>query len=224
MIKNLNEKQLFKGIGTVILHFVVLVLLQIPFLYFTENPYIYYLIPNILVMIMFIIIYRKELINNIKDLKKNYKKVLLTTLKFWIIGFIIMYLSSLLINLLPIKTSINQQENINLLRNYQLLEILIACIIAPITEEIVFRLSFKGFTDNKWFYSITTGLIFAGVHILSSISNPLMLIHIIPYAALGIAFGYAYANTDNIYGTMLMHALHNTISILELLIIGGIIL
>jgi membrane protease YdiL (CAAX protease family) len=45
-----------------------------------------------------------------------------------------------------------------------------------------------------------------------------MLLHIIPYSAVGVAFGYAYKEHNNIIGTMLIHAIHNTIAIIEIII------
>ncbi len=224
MIKNLNEEQLFKGIGIVLLHFVLLILLEIPFLYLTKNEYIIYLIPYTLTMIFFIILYRKKLKKDFQKFKKNYKPVLKTSLKYWAIGFFIMYISGIIINILPIDNVVNQVENTSLLKSYPIIEIAIACLIAPITEEIVFRLSFNKFTKNKWLFAFTTGLLFALIHVLSSLKSPIMLIYLLPYGALGVTFGLAYFETDNIYGTMSVHALHNTISIIELLIIGGIIL
>lgn len=50
-----------------------------------------------------------------------------------------------------------------------------------------------------------------------------MLVYLIPYSALGIAFAYAYKKTDNIYGVILIHGLHNAISLLEIIILGGLL-
>ena len=227
MKKNLDSIKLVKGIGIVLLHFVLIYLFQIPFLLFTKNIYITTIPAYALTMLVFILIYKKELKDNIKDFKKNYKKILLTSIKYWLIGFALMYLSAIIINKLPIDNVVNQQQNDNLLKTYPIIEILIACLFAPITEEIVFRLSFKKFINNRWIYAITTGLIFAFIHVLSSLllyKTPIMLVYLIPYGSLGIMFGLAYFKTDNIYGTIIVHALHNTISILELLLIGGILL
>ena len=227
MKKNLDTLKLVKGIGVVLMHFALIYILQIPFLLFTENLYATTIPAYFLTMMFFIILYRKELKEDLKDFKKNHKKILITTLKYWLLGFALMYVSGIIINLLPIDTVVNQQQNSDMLKTYPILEILIACLFAPITEEIVFRMSFKGFTDNKWLYAITTGLIFGFVHILTSLlmyKTPLMLIYLLPYGSLGIVFGFAYFKTDNIYGNMIFHALHNAISILELLLIGGILL
>ena len=46
-----------------------------------------------------------------------------------------------------------------------------------------------------------------------------MILHIIPYSTMGIAFGYAYKEHNNIIGTMIIHAIHNTIAIIEIMIL-----
>ncbi len=231
MIKDLNEKKLFKGIGTVLLYFFLAIVYQIPFIFliekknFSSNWSLF--IVQIILVLTFILIYRKDLKSDLKDFKKNWKKILTTTAKCWIIGFIIMIISSSFISLLPIKNVTNQSENIAMFKAAPILEIIIVTIMAPITEEIVYRLSFKRFTNYKWLFVFVTGLIFGFVHVMTSITsvqNLIMLVYLIPYGALGCAFGYAYFKTDNIYGTMVFHSLHNLISILELLLIGGILL
>jgi len=231
MIEDLNEKKLFKGIGATLAHFGLLIIFQIPFIFLMDKSKlgtsIAYLMPYILTMIVFIAIYIKDLKKDFKDFKKNYKKILTTTFKYWLCGFIIMYISGILINLLPIEKVINQQQNAELFYSYPIVEIIIVCLLAPITEEIVFRLSFKKFSNYKWLYATVTGLLFAFIHVITSlieVKSAIMLIYLIPYGSLGIAFGLAYHKTDNIYGTIFFHALHNAISILELLLIGGIIL
>ena len=105
-----------------------------------------------------------------------------------------------------------------------LIEEICAIILAPIIEELVFRRSLIKFTSNKHIYALTTGLIFGFIHITSSINSIndlIMLLYIIPYSSVGIALGYAYKKTNNIYGTLIMHSIHNAIAILELIIIGG---
>lgn len=231
MLKNLNEKQLFKGIGAVLLHFFLSFAAQIPFIFLYQkeiiSSYTLIFLTYITMMIIFILIYRKSLIKDLKDFKKNFKKILLTTLKYWLIGFAIMFVFSYIIRLFPIREIDNQAENIKLLKATPIFASLIYIVLAPVTEEIAYRLSFNKFTNNKWLFAITTGFIFGLVHVISSISKPsdlIMLIYLIPYCSLGITFGLAYQENDNIYGTMIFHSLHNTISILELLIIGGIVL
>ena len=134
-----------------------------------------------------------------------------------------MLVSSIVINQFNINTTNNQDANINLFIQAPILQAICAIILAPIIEELVFRRSFKDFTTNPIIFSLTTGLIFGLVHITSSLTSPqdlIMFVHLIPYSSVGIALGYAYKkNNNNIIGTMLIHALHNTIAIIEILIL-----
>lgn len=225
-----NLKETLKGIGILCLYYILQLLFSMPFIFlikshtiseYTATLFVYMLFP-----IPFILIYLKDLKKDLKDFKINYKKILLTSLKYWLIGTIIMIISSILISIIGIKENINQEANINMLKNAPIVEILCAVIFGPIVEELVFRRGLKNFTSNKHIYAITTGLIFAFIHIISSISNNsdiIMLIYLIPYGALGIAFGYAYKKTNNIFGNIAIHSIHNLISLIEILIIGVIV-
>jgi membrane protease YdiL (CAAX protease family) len=230
MNKLFDLKETLKGIGIICLYYIFQLLFSMPFIFLikshTISEYTATLFVYILLPIPFILIYLKDLKKDFKQFKTNYKKILLTTLKYWLVGIIIMIISSIVIALFGISDNINQEANINMLKQAPIIEILCAVIFGPILEELVFRRGLKNFTSNKHVYAITTGLIFAFIHIISSISNNsdiIMLIYLIPYGALGIAFGYAYKKTNNIFGTITFHSIHNLISLLEILLIGVIV-
>ncbi len=230
MNKLFDLKETLKGIGIICLYYIFQLLFSMPFIFLikshTISEYTATLFVYILLPIPFILIYLKDLKKDFKQFKTNYKKILLTTLKYWLVGIIIMIISSIVIALSGISDNTNQEANINMLKQAPIIEILCAVIFGPILEELVFRRGLKNFTSNKHVYAITTGLIFAFIHIISSISNNsdiIMLIYLIPYGALGIAFGYAYKKTNNIFGTITFHSIHNLISLLEILLIGVIV-
>jgi membrane protease YdiL (CAAX protease family) len=230
MNKLFDLKETLKGIGIICLYYIFQLLFSMPFIFLikshTISEYTATLFVYILLPIPFILIYLKDLKKDFKQFKTNYKKILLTTLKYWLVGIIIMIISSIIIALSGISDNTNQEANINMLKQAPIIEILCAVIFGPILEELVFRRGLKNFTSNKHVYAITTGLIFAFIHIISSISNNsdiIMLIYLIPYGALGIAFGYAYKKTNNIFGTITFHSIHNLISLLEILLIGVIV-
>ena len=91
-------------------------------------------------------------------------------------------------------------------------------IYAPLTEELTFRKSIKDAISSKWFYVITSGLVFGLLHIIGYIKDWTDLIFLIPYSALGIAFALLYHKTDNIYCPMTMHMMHNLIAVITYLI------
>lgn len=219
-----NFKELIKGILVICSYFILQIIFMMPFIFLliknmiSEN--IVYLFIFSGLTILYLIAYRKSLIEDIKDFKKNYKKILSITIKYWLIGLIVMITSSLIITFIGVDNSNNQNTNIELFKQAPFIQAFIAITLAPIIEELVFRRSFKNFTNNKILFALTTGLIFGGIHVISSITsfNDLkMLIHIIPYSSVGIAFGLAYKEHNNILGTVITHSLHNIIAVLEIL-------
>lgn len=217
-------KELVKGLLVIGSYFLLQIILIIPFAFLLLQNKIsestIYLFIFLGMAITYLIAYRKTIINDIKSLKKNYKKIFKTTLKYYLIGLGIMLVSSLIIGSLKLGDSANQEANIELFKQAPIFQAFIAIILAPIIEELVFRRSFRDFTNNKILFALVTGLIFGGIHVVSSINSIkdiAMLLHLIPYSSVGIAFGLAYKEHNNIAGTMIFHAIHNTIAILEIM-------
>lgn len=96
------------------------------------------------------------------------------------------------------------------------------CIYAPLSEELIFRHSFKEVFKKKYVYILASGFIFGALHVISSINTWQDWLHLIPYCSLGIAFSSLYYKTDNIFSTITMHALHNTMTLLLVFIGSGI--
>lgn len=97
-------------------------------------------------------------------------------------------------------------------------------ILAPFIEELIFRKAFKDAIKSKWLFVLTSGIVFGCLHVVGSISSLYEILYIIPYSSLGIAFALAYHETDNIFSSIFLHFLHNTI-VMSLVIFGmGVIL
>ena len=221
-----NLKELIKGFLVICSYFVLQVILATPFIFFIEKKIISYntslLFIYIGLTIIYLLAYRKNIIEDLKDFKKNYKHILKRTIKYWLIGLIIMILSTYVINLFNVPVNDNQESNISFFKEAPLIQATCSIILAPIIEELVFRRSFKNFTNNPILFGLVTGLLFGFVHIISSLTGPqdlIMFAHLIPYSAVGIAFGYVYKEHNNIIGTMLIHSLHNLIAIIEIIIL-----
>ena len=93
-------------------------------------------------------------------------------------------------------------------------------IYAPFIEELIYRkaikdcfIPYKQNKINKYLCVITSGLIFAALHVIDS-GSAIDYIYIIPYLSLGIAFALLYYNTNNIFSTISLHFLHNTVTLL----------
>ena len=220
--KFFNFKSLLKGIGYLVLFIILPSIISIPFNFIkNQNNLVYNLqtiITYIIISIIFILLSLKDIKQGIKTFNKQTLK---KSLLYWLIGLIIMLVSSTIIGLIGIDLPSNETANRTQLYEYPITQIITSIIFAPIIEEIIFRQSFKDLSSNKHIYAIFTGLFFGLMHLPDAFTNSTMLIHLIPYASCGIAFGYIYKDTDNIIATMVPHSLHNLISILKLFIIGG---
>ena len=174
-------------------------------------------INDLLLLIIFISIYKKTIKKDFHDyFNKNYKNNIKESFSTWLIGFGIMIASNLLIAILT-KGQLSQNEETvrGLIDKYPLYMTFQVMLYAPITEELIFRKSIKDFITNKKLYIIISGLIFGGLHVITSItSNPLSYLYLIPYCSLGFVFAYLYQKTDNIFSTTVAHSFHNSLALL----------
>lgn len=168
-------------------------------------------ISSLIITILLILLYRKELISEFKTFKKNISENLDIGFKYWMIGLLLMVVSNLIINFIFNAGQANNEEAVQkMISAVPYLVLISAGILAPITEEIVFRKTFKDIINNKIFYVIISGLVFGYLHVASA-DTIQQFLYIIPYSSLGICFAISYSKTDTIYTSMSMHMLHNII-------------
>ncbi len=215
--KFINVKELLKGILIFILFCFSSLFQLIPITLFnikrtTSNSIILSTFSNICLLIILIIIYRRELIKEFKLFKKNLLENLDTGIKYWLIGLLVMMISNIIITyILGLNQAQNEQAVQKMINKMPIMMLITAGFIAPITEEITFRKTFKNMFLNKYLFIILSGLVFGSMHVITSYSNPLELLYIIPYGSLGMTFATMYYKTDTIYTSISMHMLHNTI-------------
>lgn len=214
--------EILKGVMTIIIFLSSSYLQVIPILLFnididnytTSDLAIVNTITDIILLIILVALYHKELKIEFKSFKKNYKTDLDIGLKYWLVGLIVMCVSNILIGLITsLNTSSNEEAVQGLITATPYLMLLTAGIIAPITEELTFRKGISKIFKNKWVYVIASGLIFGFLHVMGS-SNLLEYLYIIPYGSLGFFFALTYYETRNIYPSICMHAIHNSALVL----------
>ena len=119
--------------------------------------------------------------------------------------------SNIIINfVINLGQAANEQAVQQMISSLPWLMLINAGIIAPCTEEIVFRKGFKKAFPNKWLFIISSALIFGLLHVITTMTQPLELLYIIPYGALGGAFACIYQKTESIYPSIAMHMFHNS--------------
>ncbi len=217
---NNKTKNILKSIGII---FLLLTFSSLFFLIFNINKeiisdreyLIYYSVSNLILLGIFIYIYKNTITKDLSYFKKNFLKNFFISFKYWLIGLIIMYISNYIItHILNMNIASNEISVRNFINISPLLMLFNTCIYSPITEELAFRKSIKDCISNKWIYILTSGLSFGLLHIINNINSPLSLLYLIPYGAFGITFATLYYKTNNIYSTITIHAMHNTLAII----------
>ncbi len=183
---------------------------------------IYSLVCDITFLILIIVAYHKTLIKDFKNFFSDFLNNIETSFKYWFAGFCIMIVSNLIITVIMQGGMATNEEQVRTLIGaaplYMLFDV---AIYAPFTEELIFRKGFRDIFKNKWIYILASGITFGSLHVLSSLTSISALLYLIPYCSLGIAFAYSYYKTNNIFSTISMHMLHNTLAI-TIYFIGGI--
>ena len=159
------------------------------------------LFSDIILLLVLILIYRKELIIENID----------TGIKCWLIGLFVMMVSNIILNIVFKAGGANNEKSVQqMIKSLPWLMIILVGFIGPIIEELVFRKGFRKAFKNKYLFIILSGTIFGAMHIISS-NDPLQILYLIPYSSLGIAFAISYEKTDTIFTPITLHILHNTI-------------
>lgn len=166
-------------------------------------------ISSLIVTSLLVILYRKDLIKEFKIFKDNLSENIDVGIKYWLLGLVGMMVSNLILN---VVLNAGQAENEELVQKMidtmPYLLLISAGILAPITEELVFRKAFKDNIKNKIIFPIVAGLVFGYLHVAGA-SSLVQFLYIIPYSSLGIAFAVTYNKTNTVFTSISMHMFHN---------------
>ena len=154
-------------------------------------------------------------------MKKNFTDRALLSINCWVVGCLIMTISSMLISLV-LKQEVSENESLvrESIKLAPLYMLFTCSIVAPIFEEMVFRRSLYGLIKHKWLFILLSGLSFGLLHVIGNYNSALDFLYVIPYGAMGCCFAYLLSKTNNITLPIIIHMLHNTI-LVSVQIIGG---
>lgn len=182
------------------------------------------LFSNLCLLIILFVLYWKDLKRDFKTFKKNFLKNIDIGFKYWFLGLIIMMASNFLIVIfVPKAVAGNEQAVQELIKASPWISLISTGILAPIIEEITFRKTFRDIIKDEKLFILLSGIVFGGLHVVLSLNSFFDLALLVPYCSLGIAFGYVYSKTKNVFTSTFMHMFHNTIftllSIVTMLVI-----
>ena len=172
------------------------------------------IIYELFILLTVIFIYLKTIVNDFIDYKQNIKYYINNYLKYWFLNLGLMMITNIIIiNITNINSSTNQEYITKLLGKYPLYTIVATILIAPLTEELIFRLNIRKIFKNNIVFIITSGLVFGALHmtVATSIKE---LLFIIPYSIPGFIFAYTLVKSNNIFVPIGLHFIHNTIMLL----------
>ena len=107
------------------------------------------------------------------------------------------------------EMALNQELVESALAAMPLVMIITIVLLAPVVEEIIFRLVLMNLFNWKPIYNlIFSSFIFGLMHVVVG-----GLIHIIPYFLMGLVFGYFYLKNNNIWHVTILHMLHNGLTV-----------
>lgn len=186
---------------------------------FIKNLDILELVCNILFILVLYLMYFKDLNREAKTYSKNFKDSFFKGLKYYFLGLMAMIFFNLILSFIMKGVSANEDTVRNMLFSNPIYTMLSIVIIAPLSEELIFRKSLAPIIKNKWIYATICGLLFGGAHLLAGEFNWLNLLYIFPYGSLGFAFAIMDYETKSTFTSIVMHAIHNGITGIMLLIV-----
>lgn len=165
-------------------------------------------------IVLLVIPMANELKRDFIIFKNNFKLYLDKMLpRFGVV--LISYFISIVALMAFIKDIPTNQALINNLPIY--ISAFLAIIIAPLTEELMFRGFIKKFIKNDVLFVILSSLIFGGLHVIVANSWQQVL-YIIPYSILGFAFSLNYAKTKNIVSNIFLHSVWNSFAVIVMIL------
>jgi len=168
--------------------------------------------------VLFIILLRPYLKEQIINTKNNYHEFIKTTLLGLTFLFIIVFVGSFILNMFGVTGGSENQDVLDSLVTAAAFDkislVLFTVVFAPFVEEIVFRRAVFGFFEKISVpLAITvSGLLFGFIHVLSGDYAQLVI-----YGGLGLLLATVYYySKKNIFTVIAIHTLYNLIVIISM--------
>ena len=218
-MKNNYIKTASIGLLAILVYFILPMFEAVPFQMLGINTATLPLVVKVIYMIAYetvmlaliLLIFYPKLKKDFMDMKQNHMNYYSKYFKYWLMGLMIMMISNLLIMQFTDNQIASNEQAVQSLFDISPIYIFFSAVIfAPLVEELVFRQGIRNIIPNKLLFIIISGLVFGGLHVISSdMSSLTELFYLVPYCAPGIIFAYILAETDNIFVSIGLHFMHN---------------
>lgn len=219
MNDNLHKvRQIIKAILTLIIANIVLSFIFAIIFTVTNKESISYLLSYLISCVILFIINHKDLIKDFKAIKSDYHGKIINIIIFTFILICLMYLSNYILYSLSGRLATNEETARKLFYSSPILMGISIGIFGPIFEELVARYPYRDIKISSILKMILYSSLFAVLHI-SNVKDIYDFLYIIPYLFLSLAFSYSFYKTNNIYGSIFVHIINNSITLLLLAIL-----
>ena len=168
------------------------------------------IIYQILMTLVIVYICKKIIITDFKAFIKNNIKYFKEYIKYWFLMLMLMISSNLIVTFFTTTDIANNQNTIiETLKVAPIYTFILTVFVAPILEELVFRLSFRKIFSNNILFILFSGLVFGSMHVIGTCEHLIDLLFIIPYSIPGFIFAYIYTKSKNICVPISLHFIHN---------------
>ena len=176
---------------------------------------------DVFIFLMMIILFFKDLKRDFKYFKEYFREYNSYVFKMFGISLAVMAVLSISIRLYTgIDTATNQSNLMDIFKSMPIYLFILACIYAPITEELLFRGTFRKIFNNKWLYIIICGVTFGALHVIDDFQSVKELLYILVYSSLGIFLSSVYYKTNNLFTNIYFHFIQNTLAVLAMLLLS----
>lgn len=176
---------------------------------------------DVTVLLMMLLLFYKDLKRDFKYFKEYFREYNSFVFKMFGISLAVMFVLSISIRLYTgISTATNQTNLMTTFGNKPLYIILLACIYAPITEELLFRGIFRKIFNKKWLFIILCGVTFGALHVVDDFQSIKELLYILVYSSLGIFLSSVYYKTNNLWTNIYFHFIQNTLAVLAMILLS----
>lgn len=185
---------------------------------FINNKILHYSLEGLIVLVL-AFIFRKDLKRDYKYFKEYFSEYSSYVFKIYLISMAFMLISNVAIRLYTgLENATNQLELNEAFKKNPLLVIVLAVLVAPFMEELLFRGIFRKIFNNKYAFIISSSILFGALHVIDDFKTPQELLFILSYSILGFFLGTIYEKTNNIFANIMFHFVQNSIAILAMLI------
>ena len=169
-----------------------------------------------ILIILFGLLYKGDLIKDFKDFKKNYSKYLRKSIPMFICAVLISEVITLILaHFTGLDTSVNEELIQGYIGSSVIISLISMGLFAPAIEELIFRKTFyDAFKYNKVLFIIASGIAFGFAHVLFSATTFNEYLFVINYILLGCALAKSYADSDNFFTSFTLHLLNNVVAVI----------